>query len=669
MLKDSTKFDDLKPIDEELEKNSLIKSMYSPEDIINGTEVKISWVKVWIRKFKIVVFDWAISNKDWENLLFYLKLENNKIIGLDFRNAGIDRYFGQFLTYMKSDNYHWYFKYLKFGVCTLDSMQLIKLANFLLTFYSDTERSFPKNFFQYCCQMDDANYKNNRLDLTKKAIKTFDMSIGTKFGKSSPSKNFSKYDLDVNTNKSATKRFSDFQRKQIFIKKHDAADDILGNSSVDPNSQEKDIEQMLTLTMILDRNLSIFDYKVIFAIHKLWMVDLHIEISEIKYKYPKPFNPEGWPLISEIKSVVRAMDYYESDKKFQKQISYRTIVWIWYINFFFYLVVAIIVPITNKDSWGNGLYWRAHYIMAGFLFINFVLEVSMFFICMPFRILKDIIASARGDQRKNASKCFTTLLAIGINSWFLFSGIISKIDMYNDVSFALEVRDWGYPMLAIFYMITFCTSIVYQIYSYVKLLFNISHSNCVYPVSEQTARLLLWWDFKCMALIIEKFSLTYYTNFFGKKMHTPMMLAFINWFFENLPQVTILIIYLFLENGTSSFIVYMSMWSSIASWTISFIAFTLATSSILSNRDLEELRKSGVIKNMESKYKQIADLHSKSKFDVSLILCAFLLRYFKLAKKESVNIKIHACAKLITKSRVRKKNGPTQNRLRGVFKR
>ena len=51
--------------------------------------------------------------------------------------------------------------------------------------------------------------------------------------------------------------------------------------------------------MLLERNLTIFYYKVIFAICKnirlsvldqLWSVDLSIKISEIKYKEPEEFN-------------------------------------------------------------------------------------------------------------------------------------------------------------------------------------------------------------------------------------------------------------------------------------------------------------------------------------------------------------------------------------------
>ena len=89
--------------------------------------------------------------------------------------------------------------------------------------------------------------------------------------------------------------------------------------------------------MLLERNLTIFDYKVIFAIgtyirlsvlDQLWSVDLSIKISEIKYKESEEFNPNGlW--FSEIRSVIRAMDYYMLDNDFQTNINYRIILWVW----------------------------------------------------------------------------------------------------------------------------------------------------------------------------------------------------------------------------------------------------------------------------------------------------------------------------------------------------
>lgn len=63
----------------------------------------------------------------------------------------------------------------------------------------------------------------------------------------------------------------------------------------------------------------------------------------------------------------------------------------------------------------------------------------MFFVAFPMDILKKILESAKGDQKKDAKDWYVTFLAIVINGWFLISGIIAKADMYTDIAFSLEV--------------------------------------------------------------------------------------------------------------------------------------------------------------------------------------------------------------------------------------
>ena len=195
---------------------------------------------------------------------------------------------------------------------------------------------------------------------------------------------------------------------------------------------------------------------------------------------------------------------------------------------------------------------------------------------------------------------FATILAIVINGWFLISGLLAKTDMYTDIGFALEALSWGYLEIWILYLFTFVLSIFYQCYSHVKLFFKINLKNSVYPVSEQTARLLLWTEFRWLGLIIEKFSLTYYSNLWGHKIHTPKLLALLKSFCEDLPQFIIQMIYIYLNNRNESnipFVVYMSVFMSVVSLIISFIGFLIATTSILSNKDMSKLKTSWIIKN------------------------------------------------------------------------
>ena len=197
-----------------------------------------------------------------------------------------------------------------------------------------------------------------------------------------------------------------------------------------------------------------------------------VRITEIKYKKPEEFNPNGiW--FSEIRSVVRAMDYYELDNEFQTRINYRLILIIWYINFFLIVTIWIILPSTTKESCGNGLQWKSHFMMAGFLFANFVVEISLFFIAIPRDLLLKILISAKGDLRDNAWNIWATFLAIVINGWFLVSGIISKLSIYTDVSFSMEALSCGHVEIWGLSFLLLLISLSYNAYSFISLFFHI----------------------------------------------------------------------------------------------------------------------------------------------------------------------------------------------------
>ena len=116
MLKKYGYQDSLDQVDIELETNIEINNMYSQDNILNGTEVTISYIKVTKRRYKIIVFEPIITDQDWYSLIYYLKLKDNKIIGLDFRDSGFDKYFDKFLKHMKEPNLYYNFRYLKLGV-------------------------------------------------------------------------------------------------------------------------------------------------------------------------------------------------------------------------------------------------------------------------------------------------------------------------------------------------------------------------------------------------------------------------------------------------------------------------------------------------------------------------------------------------------------------------
>lgn len=604
-------------VDEELQKNKEIVDNYSPIQLENSPVISIRHIKICRRKFKILKFEFAIIESDWNNLIYHLSLDDNKILGLDFTLTRVKLYFHKFLDVMRSKNLYVYFDYIILGSVKLGRRKLVKLASYFINDYCEEERDYPTSMFRYLVLWNNQIHYNIRLKHNRKRIK--EISKGSQstgnLGKVNKKAN-SEQPLDSIKNigrlislkirseaKSRDREFSNIQVPSQVAK-----------------LETRRNESVMHCKIRITRNLTVFDYKVLYAICKFgwlkhidkhWLIDLKVTISETVFDPPKDFNPNGlW--FSEIRSVIRAMDYYCVDNEFQRRINFRLILWATYINFFIMVIVCIIVPITSKDVCGHGLFMRAHFLMGLFLFLGFLCEFLLFFVAIPFDLLKRIIISAKGDLRDKAHDKIATFLAIVINGWFFVSGVVAKADIYTDVAFFLEALSWGYPMVFLSSVIIFMLSIAYQMFSFVKLWFKIHAKNGVFPASEQAARLCLCWEFRCLALILEKFSLTYYTKFMGKKLHTPKLLAFLKWFFEDMPQFWIQLYFILATEGTSSPLVYLSIFFSSTSLVMSFIAFLIATTSILSNRDMKELKESGVITNFEkSESPTVPDLNDE----------------------------------------------------------
>ena len=96
-------------------------------------------------------------------------------------------------------------------------------------------------------------------------------------------------------------------------------------------------------------------------------------------------------------------------------------------------------------------------------------------------------------------------------------------------------------------------------------------NSSVYPVSDQTLRLLLCTEFRWLGLIFEKFTLSFYTSFLGMIIHTPRLMAMRKWFWEDIPQFCVQMLYLNLSSGKPSYVVYISILSSVVFFIISFI--------------------------------------------------------------------------------------------------
>lgn len=83
----------------------------------------------------------------------------------------------------------------------------------------------------------------------------------------------------------------------------------------------------LNVSMKIDRNLTLFDYKVLYVVSQLATINLSVEISEDKYKKPEEYRPEKqW--LGEYWGVSRAMRYYLVGEDYQKKINFRLILYL-----------------------------------------------------------------------------------------------------------------------------------------------------------------------------------------------------------------------------------------------------------------------------------------------------------------------------------------------------
>jgi hypothetical protein len=96
---------------------------------------------------------------------------------------------------------------------------------------------------------------------------------------------------------------------------------------------EDEEEHLMEIRILLDRNLTIFDYKVLYAIRtfvhltftdKQTPIKIDIKIPEMKFSPPIEFNPNGlW--FSEVRSIIRALDYYVDPENISK-VNFRLMI-------------------------------------------------------------------------------------------------------------------------------------------------------------------------------------------------------------------------------------------------------------------------------------------------------------------------------------------------------
>ena len=180
--------------------------------------------------------------------------------------------------------------------------------------------------------------------------------------------------------------------------------------------------------------------------------------------------------------------------------------------------------------------------------------------------------------------------------WFIVSGALSKIDMYTDVAFLTEVNAWdnhttfGIIILAAS-IIIFILTIIFQLWTLLVFTF-INQKDTIRPLTSNTTRLLLCADMKLLAIMNDKFTVSYYENFGCFSSPTVKVLAFIKLVFEDILQFVLQIIYILILNRKKFTVLYITATfaSSILSIIIAIYVIFSSTGSELHPSKLKELR-------------------------------------------------------------------------------
>jgi len=488
----------------------------------------------------------------------------------------------------------------------MSTRKLIKLANFLLSNYSNEPIPYPTSMWQYALWCND-NDKISEI-FQKKEIQLKEISTQEW---ENPNCKLWKLQIDKKQQKkmvnfkegsyNRSKKLGEYLRKKT-LETEDAKESKDGLEMLSKSLNNFNEKRVLEIKMDLERNLTVFDYKILYTIHWKSKVKNNINIIDDKFEPPKKTEPKD-SMFPQFRSIVNAMNHYMGPY-YQTHINFRLMIIVAYINFFILLSACLIISWVNNAEWGSGVFSIAHLIMGWILIISFLLEFLLFFLAIPKDIRAKIFQSAKGDYREGKDNKWSACLVIILNSWFFIFGFIAKADLYTDITFALEAKNWGNTITFYSSLFFFFLSTSYQVYSFTRLFIHVDSKNWAYPVSEQTTILLLCSDFKFLALIMEKFSLTYYTKLFGKEVHIRKLLAFIKCFSEDVPQCLIQVYYVLTTKNPDSLAVYLSILFSVLSVIISFVSFLRATTSKLANVEMNNIQETGIVANYGNKSKK-----------------------------------------------------------------
>ena len=369
------------------------------------------------------------------------------------------------------------------------------------------------------------------------------------------------------------------------------------NSTLSKNSTAKvKNDNRVEVILYFNRKLYGDDIKMLWLITQKWnkYLILNIKAKELEKESElyesNAHNSSNF--VSELfkkKSIVWSYKYSDN---IEEQINFHLLVKYSYISFFFHLTLWFIVPILLRHpDWGKGLFWAAHIIFGIYILFSFWIEIFLFLI-----LFKKEIRDTLFEGNTNKFTYFTITM-------YTFLGLIAKGDIYTDIAFLVEMQKWNEqrngvygPVILLIATIVFFMTIAYQLFWFVRLLWK-SPNSTFCPLTSHTTRILMCADNRFLAMVIDKFTITYYEKLFCYRAPTHKILVFFKLVFEDIIQFSLQIIYLFLANQEDKNlpIILLSLWFTIPAISISIMTLIYYAGSTLNKEEFDDMANSKLV--------------------------------------------------------------------------
>ena len=182
---------------------------------------------------------------------------------------------------------------------------------------------------------------------------------------------------------------------------------------------------------------------------------------------------------------------------------------------------------------------------------------------------------------------------------YAFLGLVAKGDIYTDIAFLVEMNKWNEQnkgllgiVIWLISVIVFAMTLLYQFFWLSMLVFR-SPKGTFWPLTSHTTRVLLCADYRLLAMFVEKFSVSYYSNFYCLQTSTNKILAASKLVFEDIIQCSLQVIYLLLARGRekSISVIVISLCFAAPSIGSSVFALVYNTTSTLTDEQYDNILK------------------------------------------------------------------------------